>query len=193
MVDSGLRVGEVIKLTAADLFLDEGYCYVEDKKNLKRRQVPLSEAGQAALRAYLDDRPLTGDPAHIFRKRCGRPITYESIRLLIRRLEERLEIKLNPHLFRHTFATLYLKNGGNMKYLQQILGHSSIDTTSRFYTPPEWADIKAESGIVSPEFENGASYDLNAELKKRDYGELAIRSGPDGSRGKKASRVLLRE
>lgn len=148
MVDSGMRVGEVVRLNMEDVHLIDGYCYAGDNKTNSRRPVPLAAKSRKALKEYLSDQSLMAGP--VFRTRSGQPITYEAIRLLFRRLQDKLGFKLYPHLLRHTFATLYLKNGGNMKYLQEILGHSSIDTTSRFYTHPEWGDIQAEHAKVSP-------------------------------------------
>ena len=81
---------------------------------------------------YLDRRPACAHSDRVFLLSHLEPVTDVTIRQLFRKLKQGSGIpRLRPHLPRHTFATRYLENGGDMYTLQQILGHTSLEMVKR--------------------------------------------------------------
>ena len=150
MVDSGLRLGEVVNLRLCDLRPDDKTIYIHHGKGAKTREVPISPAIEAALDQYLKCRPRPKNAAEpVFLTRDKEPITDRAIHLLLKRLEKKCGFKLHAHLLRHTFANHY-NRVGNIKKLQKILGHSRASTTADYYTDPDMADIIAEYRHAAP-------------------------------------------
>jgi integrase/recombinase XerC/integrase/recombinase XerD len=133
MLDSGLRLSEVTGLQARDVELVDGFLKVMGKGS-KERIVPFGAATQKALWRYQQQfRPEAELDDHFFRTLDGRPMRGETLRSIIKRLGERSGVpRLHPHLCRHTFATRYLINGGDVFSLQQILGHSTLEMVRRY-------------------------------------------------------------
>lgn len=129
MLDSGLRLGEVISLRADRLHLKERYAIVDGKCN-KQRYIPLGEFGAGYYARYLHIRP--NAPTFI----CqidGKPLNVGTMHDFSADLKHKSGIpRIHPHLLRHTFATRYLENGGNIYDLQLILGHTSLEMVKRY-------------------------------------------------------------
>lgn len=131
----GLRVSELLGLRLSDLFFEEGFLKVTGKGN-KQRFVPLSPATQKCLRLYMHEvrlhfRPLKGHEDLLFLTRRGKGLSRNMVFTIVQRLAEAagLRKKVSPHTFRHSFATHLLKNGADIRAIQQMLGHESITTT----------------------------------------------------------------
>ena len=137
MVDCGLRLNEVVELRRKDVNLDSRSLIVTGKGD-KQRFVPFGHSTAATLRHYLQVISSAGSQEFLIIKdsetRCGfEQITHSTIKNMFRRLRVRSGIdRLYPHLLRHTFATRYLENGGNMYSLQAILGHSSLEMVKKY-------------------------------------------------------------
>ena len=132
MLDSGLRLHEVVSLTLDHVHVPEGYLIVDGKGN-KQRVVPLGLSIRKVLLRYMSRRPGCASSDRLFLMSDLRPITDATIRQVFRRLKQRTGIqRLRPHLLRHTFATRYLENGGDMYALQQILGHTSLEMVKKY-------------------------------------------------------------
>lgn len=134
MLDSGLRLSEVLNLRFGDISLSSRQILVFGK-GFKERVVPISSSTcdliHLYLRFYLS---CFGEfmPGEIF-LRCtdGRPLTVSAVKNFFRRLKVSSGIeRLHPHLLRHTFATVYIRNGGNQAVLKEILGHTTLKMTS---------------------------------------------------------------
>jgi integrase len=145
MVDSGLRLNEVVSLQIHDFDPDTRSMWVTSAKTRKRREVPMRQETIGAIIDYLGER----QAGPMFLDRYGDPITKEAVRQLMRRLRKRLKFPLYAHLLRHTFGNLYNKKG-DVRKLQKIMGHSDVRTTSMYYTDPDFDDIQAEYEQVSP-------------------------------------------
>lgn len=78
------------------------------------------------------------------RGEVGAPLTYKTVDSLFRRLSKRIEIKVNPHLLRHTHATELIRAGWDMAYVQKRLGHTSIQTTINSYVHLTDDDLQQE-------------------------------------------------
>jgi site-specific recombinase XerD len=137
LLDTGLRIGELISLKMDDIHIDEGLMKVMGKGK-KERMVPIGNKAQKALQSYLfryRPKPAHSDLENAFLSVFGTPITENSVELMFTRLARRSGIKrLHAHLCRHTFATMFLLNGGDVFTLQQILGHSTLEMVRNYVT-----------------------------------------------------------
>ena len=130
LLDTGLRVGELINLKMDDVHLNEGYLKVLGKGK-KERIVPIGNNAQKALQRYLfrfRPKSINPDIDNVFVSSSGQTLTENSIKLMFTKLSKRSRVyRLHAHLCRHTFATRFLINGGDVFSLQQILGHSTLE------------------------------------------------------------------
>ena len=132
MLDSGLRREEVVTLSLPLLHVREGYAIVNGKGN-KQRTVPLGLHTRKLLLRYLSRRPGCAPSDRVFLKANLSPVSGNTVRQMFDRLKIRADIpRLKAHLLRHTFATRYLENGGDMYSLQQMLGHTSLEMVKRY-------------------------------------------------------------
>lgn len=132
MLDSGLRMNEAATLTLDNLHVHEGYAIV-DGKGGKQRSVPLGNCSKKMLLRYLRRRPGCAQTNQVFITSALNPIRRSTITQLFRKLKKKTGIaRLRPHLLRHTFATRYLENGGDMYTLQSILGHTSLEMVRKY-------------------------------------------------------------
>src|SRR5690606_37619989 len=129
---SGLRLSELCALRWGDLDLAEGLVTVTGKGR-KQRAVPV---GSHACRALADWRRDTGagDDKPVFPRRNG-PITPRAVQLRLRQLAQRQGLfkRVHPHLLRHSFASHVLESSGDLRAVQELLGHADISTT-QIYT-----------------------------------------------------------
>ncbi len=133
LYSSGLRVSELCGLRWRALALESGLVTV-DGKGGKQRTVPVGSHACAALRAWRDDTPATDD-APVFPGRGGKPITTRAVQLRLRQLAQRQGVfkRVHPHLLRHSFASHVLESSGDLRAVQDLLGHADIATT-QIYT-----------------------------------------------------------
>ncbi|MGH8084500.1 MAG: tyrosine recombinase XerC [Lysobacter sp.] len=129
---SGLRLSELCALRWGDLDLDEGLVTVLGKGS-KQRSVPLGSFARAALTEW---RASTGAEreAPVFPGRNG-PITPRAVQYRLRQLAQRQGLfkRVHPHLLRHSFASHILESSGDLRGVQELLGHADIATT-QIYT-----------------------------------------------------------
>lgn len=146
MLDTGLRLGEVARLTVADVRLDAREVYIAPYgtgKKTKSRTVPVGKATSTALWRYLAQIEIDTTQS-LFR------LSPRAIRGLILRLGKAAAVPhAHPHRFRHTFAIEYLRNGGDIFTLQRILGHSSLDMVRRYLNIAK-ADVQTVHRRASP-------------------------------------------
>jgi site-specific recombinase XerD len=148
-VDSGLRRSEILKLKVKDVDLGRGVVRVLGKGG-RERVVPIGQATREALRAYLAARPASSS-SRAFVISAGRPLTVDGMQTLMYRLKARAGLpQLRWHLLRHTFANLFIENGGGLRQLQAILGHSDIRTTAGIYTDPDLPELQRCHARSSP-------------------------------------------
>jgi integrase/recombinase XerC len=130
---SGLRLSELVGLRWIDLDLDGGEVRVLGKGS-KTRIVPVGRHAIAALRALGAEAGVQADNP-IFRGRGGAPISPRTIQLRLKTLalQQGLPKNIHPHLLRHTFASHMLESSGDLRAVQELLGHADIATT-QIYT-----------------------------------------------------------
>ncbi len=136
ILQTGLRVSEVINLQRQDISLSErsGQVRVVDGKGHKERIIPLNSTVRKALANYLDLRKKLDATEPIFISKRGQVPTTRAIQKIITTLATKANItriKVSPHTLRHTFATNYLRANNNcLVELATLLGHESLDTTA---------------------------------------------------------------
>jgi integrase/recombinase XerC len=133
---SGLRLAELASLQATDVDLAEGTVRVTGK-GAKTRIVPVGEKAREALRDWLKVRPqLEKTPlTAMFISRNGLPLSHRNIQARVAYWARRLGLPqgVSPHTFRHSFATHLLESSGDLRAVQEMLGHADIGTT-QIYT-----------------------------------------------------------
>ena len=133
LLDAGLRVSELAALTKRDYERKQGRLIIEHGKGDKQRVVFVGQAAQRALWRYLVSRGDVGASEPLFATASGRHMDSAGIRMMIVRCGERAGVAgATPHRFRHTFAVNFLRNGGNMAALQDLLGHSTLEMVRRY-------------------------------------------------------------
>lgn len=133
---AGLRVSEMLALTAKDIDSQRMVVHVRDTKNRHDRVVPLPPSALAALRTYWRESApkgthLFGSPFHPER---GRALTRKAVNLSLRKAARAagLTLRVYPHLLRHAFATHLLELGTDLRTVQILLGHRSLQSTARY-------------------------------------------------------------
>jgi len=133
---SGLRLAEVVSLDLATLDLPDGTVRVTGK-GAKDRVVPVGRYAVRALRAWLDRRSDLAAPGEtaLFVSRRGRRLSPRSVQLRLRQraLRQGLDRPVHPHMLRHSFASHLLESSGDLRAVQDLLGHADISTT-QIYT-----------------------------------------------------------
>jgi integrase/recombinase XerD len=143
---SGLRIGEALGLDRDDLSLDGGYVRVLGKGN-RERLVPVGEPALEALARWLGEARAAGparatvaagegrraaDPLFTGARggRMGRMAAWRAVQRAARRAG--LAEHVTPHTLRHSFATHLLEGGADLRVVQELLGHASIETTQLY-------------------------------------------------------------
>ena len=133
---SGLRVSELVGLDLSALDLVAGEARVLGKGR-KERLVPVGRAAVLALQVWLGERAawLREDCAAVFITPKGRRISVRAVQLRLKQwaLRQGVEGRLYPHMLRHSFASHLLESSGDLRAVQELLGHSDIRTT-QIYT-----------------------------------------------------------
>src|SRR5581483_11333680 len=127
---SGLRVSELCDLGTGDIDLNRGTVTVWGK-GAKQRQVPMSAPSVEAVRTWLKaGRALLANaespPDAVFLNQRGRRLGPRDVRRI---LDRRSAAPTHPHALRHTFATHLLDGGADLRVVQELLGHTSLQTT----------------------------------------------------------------
>lgn len=138
LFSTGLRVSELCSLTKEQFLLnDDGLRLLVNGKGSKERIIQIStpellRVVKIYCAEYAEDIQTQGA---ILYNRNRHPLTPQSVRRIINKYLQRIHIEahITPHMFRHTFATSLLEAGMDIRYIQSLLGHSSISTT-QIYT-----------------------------------------------------------
>ena len=152
LLDGFLRIGEAIGLQKKDIDFNSGTIFLSglSTKSRRPRIVPLQKHTLNHLRDLIkESEEFHSD--YVFLSNYGEQISDDQVR---NRLKEHahnagLNIRVYPHLFRHTAATLFLENGGSLSYLQRIMGHADMRAIVR-YTHLSQKSIIREHAKFSP-------------------------------------------
>ena len=143
----GLRVSEMTNLKISNINFKESYMRIEGKGG-KTRFVPLADLTSKIIKDHIKNERAEGKinakfTDTLFLNRRGNSITRNMVFMIIKDLAIKANIKktISPHTFRHSFATHLLENGADLRYIQEMLGHSSI-TTTEIYTHLETEELR---------------------------------------------------
>ncbi|MFD2638442.1 tyrosine-type recombinase/integrase [Piscibacillus salipiscarius] len=152
LLDSLIRVSELVNLRKEDVNLNEGTVYVkaDTTKTRTGRFVPISTKTIKVLRAYLLETE-EFDNEYFFLSYEGKPLTKNTIRtdLSVYGKVAKINNRVSPHVFRHTGALFYIRNGGDPFSLQKILGHSHMNMVRRYIQMTD-RDIQYKHNQYSP-------------------------------------------
>jgi integrase/recombinase XerD len=158
LVDTGVRASELCALTIGDIAFETRSAKIRPPKakNKKPRVVQFGRRVARMLLEYLDIRPYTDPDLPLFSNtdRSGMPsddhMDRRALAKHLKRLGKRAGISgVYPHRFRHTFATEYIRRGGDIFTLQKLLGHASLDMVMRYLHLVK-ADVAAAHRRSSP-------------------------------------------
>lgn len=151
LLETGMRVSELASLRMPNIRWAEGGILVLGKGD-KERLVPFQRQMAKVLRRYINVRGDLDGEDHVF-------ITVDNIPLSKRNIQERIQdhgkaakvvgVRVSPHTFRHTFAKMYIKNGGDAFSLQAILGHTTLEMV-RHYVNLFSSDVQEQHRKFSP-------------------------------------------
>ncbi|HYM17448.1 MAG TPA: tyrosine recombinase XerC [Micropepsaceae bacterium] len=147
---TGLRISEALSLKRGDTPLGETLTVLG--KGKKERAVPVLPAVREAVDAYAKLCPFDqGKNGPLFLSRRGKPMSARDAQALMQNLRGRLGLSASatPHALRHSFATHLLQNGGDLRAVQELLGHASLSTTQK-YTEVEATRVLAVYDAAHP-------------------------------------------
>ncbi len=133
LYSSGLRVGELVSLRISSVDLKQRSVLVYGKGK-KERLIPVTTVACDAIETYLAVRPNKEPNAYLFLNRLHQPLTTRGVQYVIDKIARKVGIykSVTPHMLRHSFATHFLDNGMNLRYIQHMLGHSNLSTTEKY-------------------------------------------------------------
>jgi len=153
---TGIRIGEMIKLSVYDIELGSGLLHIRSGKGAKARVVPVGAEALKWLKEYLTKiRPRQNrfhrQERSLFLTEQGRPINHHLIRCMIRHTVKSAKIKkhVTAHTFRHTCATHLIQNGADILTVSELLGHKRLNTTV-IYTRVAPVEVKEEHTKTHP-------------------------------------------
>lgn len=133
LFSTGMRVSEASHLKLQNIDLKSNTIYIFGKGSKERIMCLANDNISALILQYLKTRSIKSD--YLFVNKLGNNLSEQSIRNMVNNYAKSagVDLHITPHMFRHTFATALLDEDVNIRYIQQLLGHSSIVTT-QIYT-----------------------------------------------------------
>jgi len=129
---TGLRISEVLNTKISDI--EKGWVKVTMAKGEKQRVVPVAKTALDSLEEYLKNRPCQSE--YLFVNKNCRPLSRISAFNITKKY-----LNVSPHVLRHSFATALVLGGADLRVVQELLGHSSLNTT-QIYTHIQKENLK---------------------------------------------------
>lgn len=149
LIGTGIRARTLLNLRIRDLDFTNNTIFLEKTKTNKQYYLPMSTLLKQTLKHYLSLYEHKDDD-YLFVNLYGEPMNRYTLKRTIQHYNHMRGItKTSIHLFRHTFAINYLRNGGNIMYLKEILGHSKLSTT-QIYLQINNEELKLNFDEYSP-------------------------------------------
>lgn len=129
---SGARIGELLELDIGDIDLNAGFAKIKGEGRRERIVYLGCDPVTNALKRYMHIRSdIPSQTEALFLNNRNNRLSIYSAESIVRKLADNagLFIRVTPHMFRHTMATMLLENGADLRSIQEILGHASISTT----------------------------------------------------------------
>lgn len=145
MFDTGIRTSELVKLVNEDYDpISKTITVTKDKAKTRRKRVCyLSDLVVGAMNKYMRVKP--ADVPYIFCTRDCLQLQTNELSREFRKLSAKAKVKVTPYQLRHSFATYFIENGGNVFALQSLMGHSDIRMTIRYTEISEQQQRKAHN------------------------------------------------
>lgn len=149
LADTGCRVGGLSDFRLSDLKLSQRQALVTEK-GMNTRTLFFGRQTASALRVWLNVRKSGTD--FVFVTDDGKKLSYWGIRQILVRVKSRAGIKgrANPHSFRHRFARSYIKHGGDLATLADLMGHTDVLVTKRAYAIFQTQELQRKHDMHSP-------------------------------------------
>ncbi len=154
LLDTGIRLSELTNLEIEDIDFGQS-CMLVNGKGSRERTVPFGIQVRRALWRYARDyqpHPASPKKKHFFLSEGGFPLRPRSVQSVIMRMGKRAGIsgvRCSPHTLRHTFAKMYLLEGGDIFSLQKILGHASLEMVKAYLNLAS-SDVSQQHRRFSP-------------------------------------------
>ena len=158
LYSSGLRLSELCSLNMDSISVRERSCRVVGKGN-KTRDLPVGEKAIQSLRDWLLVRKNISSDSNkaLFLNKNGKRISTRSVQLRLERLSKKRGLPMvNPHMLRHSFASHILESSGDLRAVQEMLGHSDIGTT-QIYTKLDFQHLSKVYDDAHPRAKNRKS------------------------------------
>lgn len=191
---TGIRRVELIRLTLACVDRERGTLMVRQGKGNKDRLIPIGERALSWIDKYLDDaRPALScgrDDGILFLSQYGEALSPDGLSARVKRYVEQANVgkQGSCHIFRHTMATLMLEHGADIRFIQAMLGHASMDTT-QVYTRLSIHKLKEVHTRTHPakarrtktvDWDADSLHDLEDEPEATEAALLATLAAEDG-------------
>jgi integrase/recombinase XerC len=164
LYSSGLRLAEIVALDLVDLDLKDRTVRVTGKGS-KTRIVPVGRQATAALAGWVSARAQLAELAEtaVFVGRNGQRLGARAIQMRVERWARRqgLDVHVHPHMFRHSFASHLLESSGDLRGVQELLGHANISTT-QVYTHLDFQHLARVYDAAHPRAKKKPRRDGNA-------------------------------
>jgi site-specific recombinase XerD len=151
LLGTGMRLGELVALTLDDIEDDGDIAFLKIRhgKGAKFRRTPMSDRLRREVNRYLNRwRPEVSSRSLLVMS-TGRPVREITVSELFRRLRAKTGLAVRAHKLRHTFATEYLRNGGDIERLRRLLGHTTYLMVMR-YVHLDKGDLARDINTRSP-------------------------------------------
>jgi integrase/recombinase XerD len=150
LLDTGIRAQELCDLTIADYDEKRGRLHIKHGKGDKGRFVIMGNRARKALWKYLETREDTKPIDPLFATKTGQHLQRDNLRHTLQIIGEQAEVEeVFVHKFRHTFAINFLRNGGSIALLKELLGHESVET------------VLIYAKIADQDIDDGAKYSVS--------------------------------
>ena len=167
---SGIRLAELVDIDIRDLDLANGFVTVTGKGH-KTRVVPIGKAALQAIEVWLAKRPEAGGRDPLFTSRGRTRMSPRNVQLRLKRIAARTTGNdgLHPHLLRHSFASHLLESSGDLRAVQELLGHADISTT-QVYTHLDFQHLAKVYDAAHPRArrKSAPAEDVTASPSPRD-------------------------
>ena len=133
LYSTGMRCSEIVGLVLDDVDMGNRSIRILGKGR-KERWVPFGTPALLALTTYFSTRPRKSGRDPVFAGAGGKPLADRTVRRIVARglVRASIRTKASTHTLRHSFATHLLQRGGDLRSIQELLGHSSLSTTQRY-------------------------------------------------------------
>jgi integrase/recombinase XerC len=144
LYDTGIRRSELVGIKNTDINYESSLLCVTGKRN-KQRLIPFAKRLKAKILAYVNirDREIGVDNECFFVRKNGKPLSVGMVYIIVKKNLSEISTlsKCSPHVLRHSFATSMLNNGAELNAVKELLGHSSLASTS-VYTHTTFEELK---------------------------------------------------